>query len=97
MCLKNNNHSQEVASDDSLCSLDDWSVSSDLGVIPPDTLGRGEPSVLLLGYHGLQAGLVLDERGEDHEDIADVRNKVSEGAVEEHWRYLSCLNINMYS
>merc|ERR1719228_2182736 len=71
------------------------SVSPDLIVIPLDPLGCCKPSVFLLCNHLLQTGLVLDERWEDHEDVADVRNKVSEGAVEEDWRYLPSLNINM--
>ena len=71
------------------------SVAPDLVVIPPDTLGCGKPSVLLLSNHLLKAGLVLDQRREDEEDVADVRNKVSEGAVEEDRGDLSSLNVNM--
>ena len=71
------------------------SVAPDLGVIPPDTLSCGKPSVLLLSNHLLKAGPVLDQRREDEEDVADVRNKVSEGAVEEGRGDLSSLNVNM--
>jgi len=73
------------------------SIPPDLGVIPPDPLSCGKPSVFLLGNHLFQAGPVLEEWRKDQEDIANVRLEVSEGAVEDDRRDLAGVNVNMDS
>ena len=56
-------------------------------VVLVDELGLGEPAVLLLHNHLLQAARLLllageGEGREDEEDVLDVRLEIGEGAVE---------------
>ena len=64
-------------------------------VVLVDELRLGEPSVLLLRNHLLQAGLLLlageGEGREDEEDVLDVRLEVCEGAMELGWDQLTSL------
>ena len=70
-------------------------VASNFIVITSYTLSTGKPSVFLFSNHLLEAGFVFDQWRKDEKDVADIRNKVSEGAIEKDWRYLSSVDVNM--
>ena len=70
-------------------------IASNFIVITSYTLSPGKPSVFLFSNHLLKTGFVFDEWREDEKDVADIRNKVSEGAIKKDWRDLSGVDVDM--